>query len=196
MKRDLLGLVMCGGESRRMGEDKAVIEVREGVTQLAYVAGLLEKFCKKVAVSTGPSERSERELPEGLVGIADAEAVAGPMAGVIAGLKAAEPWGLLVVAVDMPFLEASHLLQLVNRRDPEKLATAFIAEDGYADPMCAIYETRALGDMERLARVGKTSLRRFLESGEVERIAQERPYWLTSVNDPKALAKARERISG
>ena len=195
MKRKLLGLVMSGGESRRMGKDKASLEVRRGVTQLEYVSSLLRKFCERVAVSTGPRDRSSFDLPAGLESISDIEEINGPMAGVIAGLRAAAPYGVLVVAVDMPFLEASHLLQLLSRRDESKLASVFLAEDGLPDPMCAVYEAASLPTLERLAGEERGSLRRYLKGDEVERIALDRPYWLASVNDPEALEAARKKLS-
>ena len=194
MKRKLLGLVMSGGESRRMGRDKASLEVRPGVTQLEYICQLLGKFCERVAVSTGPRERGSIALPDGVESISDVEEIGGPMSGVVAGLRAAAPYGVLAVAVDMPFVETSHLLQLLGRRDETKRASAFVAEDGSPDPMCAIYEAASLPELEKRGQAGRGSLRRYLQGDLVERIALEGPYWLASVNDPRAFEAARERL--
>lgn len=195
MKRDILGMALCGGASSRMGEDKAALRVRPGLTQLEYALGLLGLVCCRVAAGVGPAGRAGRELPDGVEAIADAAEVAGPMAGAIAGLRAADGWPLLLLAADMPFLEASHLVQLVNRRDSAKLATAFVAADGQLEPMAALYEPGCLALMERHAAEGKSSLRRFLGGVPVERIALDRPELLASVNDPEALARARRTLS-
>src|SRR5690606_1017464 len=126
MKRDILGMALCGGASSRMGADKATLSARPGATQLEYALGLLGLYCKRVAAGVGPAGRGARARPEGVERIEDAPEAGGPMAGALAGLRAAGGWPLLLLAVDMPFLEASHLLQLASRRDPTKLATAFV----------------------------------------------------------------------
>ncbi len=179
-----------------MGRDKASLEVRPGQVQLERQLELLELYCRKLAVSVGPPTRQKRTLPERVAPIEDVEGLEGPMSGVLAALRAAEGWPVLAVACDMPYLEASHLLMLVNRRNPEMLASAFVASDGMPDPMCAIYEASALAELEALAAEGKGSLRRFLQGPRVERIAVEKPLFLASVNDSHDLDAARRRLSG
>lgn len=194
MKRDVLGVVLCGGKSSRMGSDKASLEVRPGQRQLERQLELLGRYCRKLAVSVGPLSREKRSLPAEVEAIGDVEGLEGPLSGVLASLRSAEGWPVLAVACDMPFLEASHLLMLVNRRDPDKLASAFVASDGMPDPMCAVYEAAALPELESLAAEGKGSLRRFLQDTRVQRIEVERPLFLASVNDPGDLDAARQRF--
>ena len=195
MKRPMLGLALCGGASRRMGESKALLEIRPGLTQLAYALELLDSVCEDVAVGIGPVPRSEFDLSVSVAIILDAPDTRGPMAGVIAGLRHATGRPMLVIACDMPYLEPSLLVQLVNRRDASQLATAFVATDGSPDPMCAIYESASLATLEALAKEGKSSLRRFLLESPVERIPLDRPELLASVNDRRELDEARRRLA-
>ncbi|MDQ8180430.1 molybdenum cofactor guanylyltransferase [Pelagicoccus sp. SDUM812005] len=194
MKRQVLGVVLCGGKSSRMGADKALVEVRPGVSQLERQLALLETFCLKRAVSVGPQGGPQRSVPLGVAEIYDVEGVRGPMAGLIAALKEADGWPVLAIACDMPYLEVSQLLMLLSRRVPALQATAFLAADGMPDPMCAVYEPAALAELERLAAEGKGSLRRFLQGPQVERLAVEDPLFLASVNDPADLQAARRRL--
>ncbi|MEM9160662.1 MAG: molybdenum cofactor guanylyltransferase [Verrucomicrobiota bacterium] len=196
MRREMLGLILCGGKSGRMGQDKGELKLRGERTQLEYSIGMLQKLCSRVVVSVGPKGSSRRELPEGVEIVEDVAGVEGPMGGVLAGLRVASALPVMVIAVDMPYLEISHLVQLANRRDEEKQATAFVAEDGFADPMCAIYEPACLPLIEERASLGRFGLRRLLEAADLERIALDRPFWLASVNDPDALRKARDELSG
>lgn len=177
-----------------MGVDKASLEFHPGVRQLDYQLGLLEPFCSRLGVCVGPASRSERSVVANVEVIFDLDDISGPMSGIVAALRAAEGVPILVIACDMPFLEASHLVQLLNRRDPEKLATCFLASDGKPDPMCAIYEAAALTGLEALAASEQTSLRRFLSGERIERVQPERPEFLASVNDPEQLAAARRNI--
>lgn len=194
MKRDLLGVALCGGASRRMGSDKAALIVRPGVVQLDYVLGLLDLICQQRAASVGRAGGAERLLPSDVARICDAEGIAGPMAGVVAALRFARGKAILVCACDMPYLEARHLVQLVNRRDPEKAATAFLASDGSPEPMCAIYEAACLEQLEARAAQGNQSLRDFLRESSVEPVAVDEPESLASVNDPAALRRARAQL--
>lgn len=193
MKRPILGVALCGGRSSRMGADKSGLQVRPGVTQLEYTVQLLGAVCEEVALCVG-REASSSNFPAGFQIVEDAPEVEGPMAGVLAALRASARRPVLAVACDMPFLEARHLVQLVNRRDPEKRATAFLAGDGSPDPMCALYEPSCLPALEASARRGWSSLRRFLAEAEVERVEADDPAFLASVNDPAALAEARARF--
>ena len=194
MKREILGMVLCGGQSRRMGEDKAELEIRPGLTQLEYSLSLLGQFCLRVSVSVGPQGRHRRGLPDGVEEVFDLEEVEGPFSGVLAGLRRAGGWPLLVVACDMPYLEPAVLLQLVSRRNPQKLATCFVAADGKPDPMCALFEAGSWAALEDLAANGRLSLRRFLEDGMVEKILPADPQFLASVNDPEGLSAARRHF--
>ncbi len=177
-----------------MGQDKASLEVRRGVRQLDYQVSLLSPFCNELAVCVGPTSRPKRTLPEKTIELFDVEAVSGPLAGVLAALRSAKGRAVLVVACDMPFLESSHLVQLLNRRDPEKLATCFLASDGKPDPMCCLYEASVLPLFEELVTAGRFSLRRFLADSDVEYIEPVEGDFLASVNNPDQLGEARQRL--
>lgn len=192
MKRDILGVVLCGGRSSRMGRDKALIEIRPGESQLDYLLGLLAPFCSGLAASVGPVDNPALKLPEEVACLVDEKGVSGPMAGILAALRSAEGRPILAVACDMPFLESSHLVQLFNRRDPCKLATAFVAEDGKPDPMFVLYEPECLPELAERAERGQASLRRFLMDSEVELVRPSKGCFLASVNDPGQLERARQ----
>lgn len=177
-----------------MGTDKAELVVRPGTRQIDHALELLAPLCARLSVSVARQSKESRNLPEGVHQILDVEGVFGPMAGLVASLEFAEGWPVLVIACDMPYLEISHLVQLVNRRNPEKLATAFLARDGKPDPMCAIYEPAALVELKSLAFSGKESLRRFLLDADVETITPPEKRFLTSVNDREQLKLARETL--
>jgi len=98
MISDATALILAGGDSRRMGQDKPTL-LLEGETLLARVAGSMQALFPEVLVSV----RSHRmDLPWQQV--CDADQGAGPLAGVLAGMAAAQtPW-LFVLACDMPFI--------------------------------------------------------------------------------------------
>jgi molybdopterin-guanine dinucleotide biosynthesis protein A len=195
MKRSILGMVLSGGKSRRLGQDKAQLSFYEGTNQLDYVLGLLDAFCESLAISCRSSQFEERSSRFDAALILDAEGLVGPVAGVVGGLKHAEGRAVLAVACDMPLLDAAALLKLLSLRNPEKLATCFIADDGKPEPMCTVYETACLSVLEEWVGDGNFSLRRFLENVDVELITFNEPQLLASVNTFEDVEVARKRLS-
>src|SRR5512143_333091 len=95
---DCTALILAGGDSRRMGSDKASL-VLDGKTLLESVTATMQQVFPKVVVSV-------RELRAGVpVPQVRAEIPAsGPLAGLVAGLAQVEtPW-MFAVACDMPFV--------------------------------------------------------------------------------------------
>jgi molybdopterin-guanine dinucleotide biosynthesis protein A len=94
--------VLAGGQSTRMGSDKAA-RAFAGGTLLSHAATRFSPGAATVLVSTRSPDDA---LPAGAVSVPDAEPGLGPLAGIAALLaRAPEPW-LLVVPVDLPLLPA------------------------------------------------------------------------------------------
>ena len=94
-----LGLVLCGGESRRMGADKALMTLG-GVPLIEYAVKAVRGVADEVRLGTGSAPRY---ASLGLACVLDAPggAQAGPLVGLVAGLRAASAAGFdaLVVCV-------------------------------------------------------------------------------------------------
>ena len=75
-------------------------------------------------------------------------------AGLLAAHAYAPAAGWLVVACDLPLVDASLLKELVAHRDAGRPATAFRAStDGEPEPLCAIYEPALLAQLAKQARM-------------------------------------------
>jgi len=99
---DVYGLVLAGGQSQRMGRDKAALAYH-GKPQLQWAYDLLRGVCEKTFVSVRPDQRSEptrAALPQ----IVDAQPGIGPIAGISAALNEHTNVAWLVIACDLPFL--------------------------------------------------------------------------------------------
>jgi molybdenum cofactor guanylyltransferase len=97
-------IILCGGGSRRMGRDKAVLDW-DGQRAVDRVAALARAVGAEALVTAGADL--------GLPWIPDDEAGAGPVGGVLAGAKALGTGRLLVLAVDAPTLTAEDLAPLL-----------------------------------------------------------------------------------
>lgn len=195
MKREILGLALAGGKSRRLGRDKAMLSLHGGQSQLEHTLALLETFCSKVAVSGPEEQRSCREKQSQAVFVPDEPGVPGPMSGLIAGLRYGGGCPVLAIACDMPLVDGSLVLRLLSQRDPEKRATCYVAQDGRPEPLLAIYESSALKEMIARAEKGMFSLRRYLEESEVEMLSCRKPHLIASVNTLEDLERVREQLA-
>ena len=166
MSAPLFGLVLAGGASTRMERDKAVLTYH-GKSQLAWAFELLSPLCAATFVSVRPDQRDEAtraRFPQ----IVDREPGAGPIAGIAAALLDHPKVAWLVVACDLPFLTARTLRDLVERRDPQRLATAYrSAHDGLPEPLCAIWEPAAREPLLAHLASGRQCPRKFLIGADV-----------------------------
>lgn len=217
---DLVGIVLAGGFSRRMGRDKGEIAFR-GRPQADRAASLLRPFTGSVRVSVRQDQATQAAY-RGLRPVVDIDGVAGPAAGLLAAWQAHPGAALLVLAVDMPLVDAATIDRLVARRAPGCLATAYRHPDGTPEPLCAIWEPGA----EPLIRAAAfpapaptptsapapapaptsartltpptaegPSLRRILESASVAWLDAPDTTRLVSLNTPEALAAAEMQES-
>lgn len=136
----LYGLVLAGGQSRRLGRDKAAVTTTDGDTLLARAFALLTSRCEQVLVSVRETPASG-SLRAGFPYLVDELSVAGPAAGIVTALKHTPLAAWLVVACDLPTLDGATLDHLIAQRDPERPATAYLdPATELPEPLCAIYE--------------------------------------------------------
>lgn len=107
---EVTGIIVAGGRSSRMGQDKALLRLG-GVTVLERIAAVLGQVTKRVIAVTRDPEQY-REL--GLEMTADLYPGLGPLSGIHAGLSASNTeWGI-VVACDMPLVQPEILRALLS----------------------------------------------------------------------------------
>lgn len=120
-----------------MGRDKALLPHPEtGVALLTRQAAVLRAAgCSEVLLAA-PAERAYA-LP-GARRIDDAALDRGPLGGLVAGLAAAESPLVLVLAVDLPRVDAELLRSLVANATTDRGVVPLDAE-GRPEPLCAVY---------------------------------------------------------
>ena len=158
-----LAVIMAGGDSRRMGSDKASLVLGEQ-TLLQRVAEVTQTVFPQVVVSVR-TQRADVALPQ----VCDAYSNAGPLAGLCAGLEHAAQNGqswIFAVATDMPFVRPALIEQLATYRAGVDAVVPLI--DGHPQPLAAFYSIDALPAVRALATgEGKRSLRAALERLQV-----------------------------
>ena len=182
----VIGAVLAGGISRRMGRPKADIPLGDGRSMIAHVIEQMKKVCPEVVVVGGPPVSIEgvRHLPDTTPGL-------GPLGGLHTLLGSGLANAYLIAACDQPFLtpEIGHLLLAGDpavahlfRPIPNRLIDPF---PGYY-PAALLHE--ALNNSDALAR-GARSMQRFIQTIPVTWIplpASLRPC-IKSLNTPEDL---------
>jgi molybdopterin-guanine dinucleotide biosynthesis protein A len=188
----LAGLVLAGGQSRRMQRDKAALEVG-GEPQLARAYRLVARHAAETYVSVradqvgDPTRAGRPQIVDRLAGV-------GPAAGILAALEAYPDRAWLVVAVDLPLLDAATLAQLVAARDPAALATAFrSSHDGLPEPLCAIWEPASRAPLAAFIAGGRHCPRKFLLTHAARLVELAAPDALENVNTPDEYAAVLAR---
>jgi molybdopterin-guanine dinucleotide biosynthesis protein A len=191
----LNGLVLAGGRSTRMQRDKAALEYSPGVTQLDAAMRLLEGRVARAFVSVRADQAAD-DVRARYPRVVDRGDVEGPIAGISAALAGHPEAAWLVLACDLPFLDARTLDLLVAQRDPARIATAFrSSHDGLPEPLCAIYEPAARAAIAAHIAGGKNCPRKFLINADVKLLDQPDPRALDNVNTVAEYGHAMDALS-
>jgi molybdopterin-guanine dinucleotide biosynthesis protein A len=147
------GIVLCGGESRRMASSKAWLPFGPEL-MLQRVVRLVGEAVQPVLVVAG-ADQPLPPLPPTVRVVHDRHPHGGPLAGLAAGLAAVsgQAEAAFVTACDAPLLQSA-----LVRRMIELLADYEIAvpqRQGRDEPLAAVYRTRVLPWVEALLDAGR-----------------------------------------
>jgi len=190
----LYGLVLAGGASRRMGQDKAALAFH-GRPQLEWARETLARHCVRVFVSIRADQQDD-PLRRGQPVIVDVHDGAGPIAGIAAAQAAHPDHAWLVLACDLPFVDDAAIGHLVSRRDGRPVVAYASSHDGLPEPLCAIYEPDSRAGLLAAIASGRNCPRKFIIGTGVELLAQPDPAALDNVNTPEELQRARGHLGG
>ncbi|MBK7250727.1 MAG: NTP transferase domain-containing protein [Gammaproteobacteria bacterium] len=197
MNTPLYGLVLAGGRSTRMRQDKAGLAYH-GRSQLERAAELLAPLVERTFVSVRADQRDD-PVRAHFEQIVDQHAGLGPAAGILAAQARHPEAAWLVLACDLPFLDAGTLETLKRVRDAAagRLATAYrSAHDRLPEPLCAIWEPASREPLKGFVAGGRSCPRKFLiQTPGVELIELPDPRALDNVNTPEEYGAAMSSIA-
>ncbi len=140
------GVVLAGGRSSRMGQDKAslVFDVEDGRTLLQRVVDALGEVADEIVIVGAPGQALPPVTSAHPVAlVADAVEGEGPLFGMATGLAAASAPVVLVVGVDHPFLQPA-LLRLLVQRVREGHRWVLPIAERRPQPLCSAFNRDAL----------------------------------------------------
>lgn len=183
----LTAVILAGGASRRMGRDKANLEV-DGLTLLERTAALAQAAGLPVLI-VGRSRPADWSL-DGVQFVKDAQPRQGPLGGLHTALTQVQG-PVLVLACDMPRLSADALRWLIAEGQSERVGEygLITINSGQWEPLFSVYTPRCLPLIKERIQEGRLSLHGLIEAGDFQLV--EAPSWieplLLNVNTPEEL---------
>ena len=197
----VLGLVLCGGESRRMGKDKAQLDLA-GTSLIRRALDVIEPLADELVLGTGSAARY-KEL--GLDCVLDSIEDAGPLAGLCAGLELAEQRGhewLTILACDTPRLDTSLYRVLLETARSKSADACLLRSASGVEPLCAVYRVTCLASVRDSLASGQRKLIAFHGAVEIAFVTEaDLPERLQgadltfNVNTPQELEAERKRLA-
>jgi molybdopterin-guanine dinucleotide biosynthesis protein A len=152
-------IVLAGGASRRMGTNKALLKLHSGETLIARVVANLRPLSDDlIVVSKTPDLYTGLDVRQA----SDAFPDSGPLAGLLAGLRAARhPWAL-AVACDMPLVDHRLVRYMVLLGEGHD-AVVPIGPTGEPEPLHALYSEACMEPIEQALVAGQRRMISFFD---------------------------------
>lgn len=181
----LYGLVLAGGQSSRMGSNKALLDFH-GLPQIDYLVGVLEEFCEKVFISVG----NDADPDKFKNAIKDQFNFSSPLNGILSAFEFESNVAWLTTPVDMPGISVATIQQLILGRDLQKVATCFYnPAQQQPEPLFTIWEPSSYFRLKAFADKGKISPRDFLQANEVTMLKNDDLRLFNNINSKADLAR-------
>ena len=197
VRRPISCIVLAGGESQRLGTDKAFLKISGRV----LIKDIVEKMARigdeVIIVTNSPQKYDCLEAKL----VSDVYPGKGALGGIYSGLRAARHDYGLVVACDMPFLDLRLLRYMILLSPGQDVVIPRVGE--LTEPLHAIYSKRCLQPIERVLASGGRRIISFFPEVCVRYVEEQEislfdPQHLSffNVNTPGDLEKARRLARG
>jgi len=162
-------VILAGGESKRMGSDKARVKLA-GLTLIERVLATVNPLFDDVMISG----RDNAVEIGGTRFVKDRHTGRGPIIGLCAALQEARHPYLFVIACDMPFVTPQLIESLAL--NPDGYDVVVPMRDGRPEPLCALYSTACINVLVGRVENGQRGLVSFIENRpefKVRRISEQ-----------------------
>ena len=147
------GIVLCGGQSRRMGRPKAWLPFGDEL-MLPRVVRLLSEVVAPVVVVAAP-EQELPPLPDDVRIVRDEEQGRGPLQGLAAGLEALTGGADAAYAssCDVPLLQPAFVRRMIELLGEHAICVPHVGE--YHHPLASVYRVEVMDTVRRLLAEGR-----------------------------------------
>ncbi len=190
-------LILAGGQSKRMGTDKALL-IWQGKTLLQRVYEVSRMCCTQVSVITPWPERYRALLPNSVDWIVESPFHSGPLIAFAQGWKkVSTPW-VLLLACDMPCLDATLIQRWIQNLPPAATlgALAYVPyHQSRWEPLCGIYNREGRPLLNMFINAKGQSFQQWLSTIDAVPliVTEEIASMLRNCNVPKDLSEQIEK---
>ena len=167
--RDITGVILAGGLSRRFGSNKALALLR-GKFLIQHVTETLTAiFSDCLLITNTPEQYSFLHLPM----IKDRYQGMGPLAGIHAALLHTANPMIFVLGCDMPEVPSELIILLCSFVQEEEFDAVIPWLDTGPEPLCGLYNKTALETIELQLKNNKPQVRELLGKLSVRKVKEE-----------------------
>ena len=182
-------VILAGGQSRRMGLDKAGLRLN-GVRFVDKLVFELSGFQELLVSVDHEENHPDMEYPM----VSDIFFNCGPMGGLYAALMGCASDALVTVPCDVPLFSKAMADELCSCLDPDTDAVITIAGDGRVHPLCGVYRKSCLPVLEQSLREQNCRMQDCLKKLKVKEYQAGKDSWrLKNINTPEDFAALKQR---
>jgi molybdenum cofactor guanylyltransferase len=189
----LYGLVICGGESTRMGTDKSRL-VYYQKPQHDHVADLLAPLCERVILCCNHEQFETFQTQYEKLTDLPKFAGAGPMTALLTAFETFPGNDFLVLGCDYPHLTSDELSIFLRFMDKDLPASAFYNKEGFYEPLLGWYSQSAGSALTAAYENGLHSLQRFLVVQNAGKYRPASDKVMTSVDTPEGFQAVKQAL--
>jgi len=157
-KFDVTGIVLSGGKSSRLGEEKG-LALFNGKPLVTYAISILKPLCGKLIISANHHQQEYAKY--GFEVVEDQIKDIGPMGGLYTCLKHSTTRYNMVLSCDTPFINTRLFEYLLDNIENFQ-AVVPVHDDGLVEPLCAVYATNTIWSLQMSIEKGNYKLMDFL----------------------------------
>lgn len=177
MDKIINGIILSGGKSSRMGEDKALMKVGTK-TIIEIMIDKLKPFCNEIIIS---ADEIDKYSQFGFKVVPDKFKNSGPLAGIYSSLLESNTERNFIISCDLPLVSQKIVERLINYNSSKEIILP--VTDGKYHQLCGVYSKSVLENTESIlsaevekrrrgegekGRKRNTAVKRLLEISKVE----------------------------
>ncbi len=178
---NLYGLVLAGGQSRRMKQDKSLMAYHD-IPQAEYTYRLLSPFFEQTFISCREDQKNNFNPNCHL--IFDRYDSIGPIGGLLSAFEKHPDSSFFVLPCDMPYLTQEEIKTVLQKRSPYKKGSyVFNASTKNIEPLFCIYEPSSHPLVKKAVQEKEYSLRKLILKYDFEKVILNKKDRLMNINE-------------
>ena len=173
----ITGIILAGGHSSRMGQDKAELPLKNGTLLDEMIRKLQQLGIDDIIVSN--HESTTRYVADEFLGC-------GPLGGIHACMKLAHYPSCLIISVDVPLIPVDTLKDIIMRHQKAQTDATILIHDEQIEPLIGVYNTSILSIVTSMLENGHYAVRELLRLIDYQTLEYtDNDIFLTNCNTPE-----------